>query len=91
MENLRAGSHYPCSLGECQAWFPTDADCLNYLEWLRWPAGFTCAQCGSGRAWRVSDRRFICHGCSSRTARHDLALKSMGIPPVAVIGYEQLG
>lgn len=27
------------TLGEFQTWFPTDADCLEYLEWLRWPAG----------------------------------------------------
>ena len=29
------GAHYPRSLGEFQAWFSTDADCLDYLEWLR--------------------------------------------------------
>ena len=31
------GQHYPRSTGEFQAWFRTDADCLDYLEWLRWP------------------------------------------------------
>lgn len=31
-----AGTHYPRSAGEFQAWFGTDADCLDYLEWLRW-------------------------------------------------------
>ena len=24
-------------------WFRTDADCLDYLEWLRWPAGCACS------------------------------------------------
>ena len=38
-----AGVHYPRSLGEFQAWFRTDADCLDYLEWLRWPGGFVCS------------------------------------------------
>jgi len=33
-------------VGEFQAWFRTDADCLDYLEWLRWPAGFVCPGCG---------------------------------------------
>ena len=42
----RAGKDYPRSLGEFQAWFRTDADCLDYLEWLRWPAGFVCRTCG---------------------------------------------
>ena len=37
-----AGAHYPRSLGELQSWFVTDADCLDYLEWLRWPDGFVC-------------------------------------------------
>ncbi|MCA1702909.1 MAG: transposase, partial [Actinobacteria bacterium] len=27
------------------SWFPTDADCLDYLEWLRWPDGFVCPDC----------------------------------------------
>ncbi|MGO1537579.1 MAG: transposase [Yaniella sp.] len=29
-------------MGEFQSWFPTDADCLDFLESLRWPAGFIC-------------------------------------------------
>jgi len=40
-----AGAHFPRSLGEFQAWFSTDADCLDYLQWLRWPAGFVCPRC----------------------------------------------
>src|SRR5208337_5179542 len=40
MERPLASIHYPKSLGEFRAWFPTDADCLDYLEWLRWPHGF---------------------------------------------------
>jgi len=32
--------HYPRSTGEFQAWFRTDEDCLDYLEWLRWPGRF---------------------------------------------------
>ena len=45
MAELRRGLHYPRSIGEFQAWFRTDADCLDYLEWLRWPHGFECAKC----------------------------------------------
>ena len=41
-----AGAHYPRSTGEFLAWFRTDEDCLDYLEWLRWPGGFTCPCCG---------------------------------------------
>jgi hypothetical protein len=48
VEQLRAGVYYPRSTGEFQAWFRTDEDCLDYLEWLRWPGGFTCPRCGDG-------------------------------------------
>jgi len=63
----RVGTHYPKSLGEFQSWFRTDADCLNYLEWLRWPAGFACPDCGLG-GWRLGDGRFMCSGCGGRTS-----------------------
>jgi transposase-like protein len=63
-----AGVHYPQSLGEFQAWFRTDADCLDYLEWLRWPAGFVCPACGDGGGWRLGDGRFECAGCGDRTS-----------------------
>ena len=66
MDHPRAGVHYPRSAGEFQAWFGTDADCLDYLEWLRWPAGFACPACGCG-GWRLGDGRFECAGCGRRT------------------------
>ena len=64
----RAGVHYPGSTGELQAWFRTDADCLDYLEWLRWPAGFSCPDCGHGGGWRLGDNRFMCAECGGRTS-----------------------
>ena len=33
MDYPRAGAHYPRSTGEFLAWFRTDEDCLDYLEW----------------------------------------------------------
>jgi transposase-like protein len=68
MVGPRAGVHYPRSTGELQAWFRTDADCLDYLEWLRWPAGFSCPDCGQGGGWRLGDGRFMCAGCGGRTS-----------------------
>ena len=68
MEHLRAGVRYPRSVGELQAWFPTDADCLDYLEWLRWPGGFVCPGCGHAGGWRLGDGRFECAGCQARTS-----------------------
>lgn len=68
MDYPRAGQHYPKSLGEFQAWFRTDADCLDYLEWLRWPAGFVCPACLEVGGWRLADGRFKCAGCGARTS-----------------------
>ena len=45
----------------------TDADCLDYLEWLRWPDGFACPACG-GSGWQLGDGRFECAGCGRRTS-----------------------
>lgn len=60
--------HYPRSAGEFAAWFPTDADCLDYLEWLRWPDEFLCPDCGHHGGWRLADGRFWCGGCDGRTS-----------------------
>ncbi len=59
---------YPRSLGEFQAWFASDADCLDYLEWLRWPDGFVCPRCGNSGGWRVADGSFKCACCKAQTA-----------------------
>ena len=67
VERPAAGSHYPAATGEFLAWFSSDADCLDYLEWLRWPAGFVCPACGQG-GWRLGDGRFECSGCGRRTS-----------------------
>src|SRR5689334_21042388 len=69
MELPRAGIHYPGSLGEFQTWFQTDADCLDYLEWLRWPSEFVCPECGHASGWRLGDGRFgVRHGSMRQTA-----------------------
>jgi transposase-like protein len=64
----RAGLHYPRSAGEFQSWFATDADCLDYLDWLRWPGGFVCPRCGHAGGWAVADGRYKCASCGGRTS-----------------------
>lgn len=68
MAGPRGGMHYPRSVGEFQAWFRTDADCLDYLEWMRWPRGFVCPGCGNGGGWRLGDGRLMCAACGHRTS-----------------------
>jgi transposase-like protein len=64
----RAGQHYPRSTGEFQSWFATDADCLDYLEWLRWPDGFVCPRCDHCGGWAIGDGRYKCAGCGARVS-----------------------
>lgn len=65
---LRAGAHYPGSAGEFRSWFATDADCLDYLDWLRWPDGFVCPRCENAGGWAVADGGYRCASCGARTA-----------------------
>lgn len=60
------GTDYPGSYGELLAWFPDDAACLDYLDWLRWPNGFVCPICGSTRSWRLASGLHSCGGCRRR-------------------------
>lgn len=62
------GKHYPATYGEFGAWFRKDADCLDYLEWVRWPAGFVCPHCEAVGGWRMSDGRYKCTDCGVRTS-----------------------
>jgi hypothetical protein len=55
-------------MGEFQAWFRSDADCRDYLEWLRWPSGFVCPVCEQSEYWRLGDGRLMCGACGSRTS-----------------------
>lgn len=68
MEQPHAGKHYPRAMGEFQAWFRTDGDCLDYLQWLRWPNGFICPNCSRNGGWRLGDGRFMCPDCGARTS-----------------------
>jgi hypothetical protein len=54
---------------------PTDADCLDYLEWLRWPEGFACPTCGhSARlaTWRQTVHVLRVWRKNVRDGGHDL-------------------
>lgn len=66
MDYPRAGIHYPRSQTELQTWFRTEADCLDYLDWLRWPGGFSCPSCAHAGGWRLGDGRYECAECNGR-------------------------
>ena len=59
---------YPGSDAALRAWFPTDAACLDYLDWLRWPEGFRCPICRGEQAWKLDDGRWSCGRCGRRVS-----------------------
>lgn len=65
---VQAGRDYPPSYAELGTWFPDDAACHDYLEWLRWPNGFECPRCKTASNWRMSDGRFWCEQCRRRVS-----------------------
>ena len=67
-DSPRAGVDYPGSYAALRAWFPTDAACLDYLDWLRWPDGFRCPLCRGTKAWRLPDGRWSCGLCGRRVS-----------------------
>ena len=73
MDHPRAGVDYPRSVGEFQAWFSSDADCLDDLAWFAGRAG-SCSRCGHTGGWRLGDGRFKRAACGGRTSvtAHDL-------------------
>src|ERR1019366_8806133 len=58
---------YPRNLTELEANFTTEDACRAYLARLRWPTGFRCAHCGSGKAWPVRGL-WECAGCGYQTS-----------------------
>lgn len=60
---LVPGVHYPADLAQLRAWFPTDANCRDFLDWLRWPDGFACPYCSSSASGIDGAGRYRCRGC----------------------------
>ncbi len=57
-------NEYPANLIEFIDWFPSDDACMEYLEAVRWPDGFTCPKCGSKEFWTVRKNALKeCTGC----------------------------
>src|SRR5438874_1498033 len=58
---------YQRNLSELEANFSTEDACRAYLARLRWPTGFRCAHCGSGKAWPVRSL-LECASCGCQTS-----------------------
>jgi transposase-like protein len=62
------GVDYPRSYAEFRSWFPDDEACLDYLDWLRWPAGWSCPVCSCEVGWALSNGRRECASCGRQTS-----------------------
>lgn len=65
---LKSSVDYPRNWSEFQAWLPGEAECIAYLERLRWCDGFRCPTCGRARAWRTKRGLWVCACCQRQTA-----------------------
>jgi transposase-like protein/predicted RNA-binding Zn-ribbon protein involved in translation (DUF1610 family) len=63
-----AANPYPLTFEEFLEWFSSEADCEQYLEWIRWPDGFVCPECGESKAWRTDRGLWHCRGCDHQSS-----------------------
>jgi len=61
---------FPRSLLEFQRRFPDEAACAAYLKAARWPGGFVCPACDSGRGWSLETKPWTeeCADCGRQTS-----------------------
>ena len=59
---------YPRTFEEFLEWFSSEEDCAAYLEWIRWPQGFVCPQCGGTKAWRTDRGLWHCQECQRQSS-----------------------
>ena len=59
---------FPRTLQEFENYFSTEADCIKYLEQLRWPDGFVCPHCNSTGYWQTKRDLYHCSQCGIQTS-----------------------
>ena len=59
---------YPRTFEEFLEWFSNNEDCAKYVEWIRWPDGFVCSECGEMKAWRTERGLWHCQGCGRQSS-----------------------
>jgi ISXO2-like transposase domain/Transposase zinc-ribbon domain len=65
-----AVTDFPRSLVEFQQRFADEAACVAYLVQERWPQGFCCPGCGTGKAWQLQTKPWTweCAACGRQTS-----------------------
>jgi len=64
------GTDYPTTFQEFDNWFTDESACLEYIEKLRWPNGFTCPSCGFHPEIPslIGGGRYLCLKCKKQTS-----------------------
>jgi len=64
-----ASADYPRTFNDFLKRFSDEADCLAYVERIRWPNGFVCPACGViAEPWRMGNGLLRCKACRKRTS-----------------------
>lgn len=59
---------YPRTLTEFEDRFATEAACSAYVAQLRWPSGYRCLKCGTGRCWTTQPSLMKCSQCGYKAS-----------------------
>lgn len=59
---------YPRNQMQFEEMFATEDKCRDYLDHLRWPDGYRCAQCGHTEAWNTKRNLRLCAGCGAQAS-----------------------
>jgi len=54
---------YPKDFQEFLSQFKSEDDCWEYIFWIRWPNGYVCPNCNSGKYWLTKDKTIHCSNC----------------------------
>jgi len=54
---------YPKDFQEFLSQFKSEEDCWNYIFDIRWPSGYTCSKCNSGKFWITEQKLIHCSSC----------------------------
>jgi len=64
-----AGSDFPRTFSEFEAFFPDEESCRRYLARVRWLNGFRCRKCGcEDSPWTTARGYLHCRKCESETS-----------------------
>jgi len=60
---VKGTEKYPKDFQEFLSQFPDENSCWHYLMDTRWPEGYVCSECKSGKYWLTSKHKIHCSDC----------------------------